>query len=240
MRPIDLGALDLVSRRLASLNVNFAFAGGAVVGFLLDNLSLPFPRQTDDVDAIVEIVTRIQYTDLEARLREEVGFRHDTSEGAPLCRWIVDGTKVDIMPMRDPTGHFSDRWFDYALQTATQQTLRGVTIRAISATCFIATKLVAFEDRGHGDFFASHDLEDVLTVVDGRKSLCAELAVERKDLRQYIAGRIKDLLANPIFKEALPGHLPPDGASQARLPLLIQRLDDLASLYAESPDTQPP
>ena len=231
MRPIDLNALAAVSRRLAPLGVNFAFAGGAVVGFLLDNPRLPFPRQTDDVDAIAEVVTRIQYTALEARLRDEAGFHHDTSEGAPMCRWIVDGLKVDIMPMRDPTGHFSDRWFEYALQTAAPQTLRDVTVRTISATCFIATKLVAFDDRGRGDFFASHDLEDIVTVVDGRKSLCDELAAEREDLRLYVAGCIKDLLDQPAFVDALPGHLPPDSASQARLPLLIQRLRDMAALH---------
>ncbi len=234
MRPVDLDALVMVATRLESLGVKFAFTGGAVVGFLLDNPGLPFPRQTDDVDAITEVTTRIQYTDLEARLRNEAGFHHDTSNGAPLCRWIVNDVKVDIMPMRDPTGFFSDRWFEYALQTSVSRTLRDVTICTVSATCFVATKLVAFENRGHGDFMASHDLEDVLTVVDGRKTLCAELATEREDLRQYVAGRIASSLANPAFLDALPGYLPPDGASQSRLPLLVEHLRHIAALEKHS------
>ena len=234
MRPVDLQALVMVSERLTPLGVRFAFTGGAVVGFLLDNPHLPFPRQTDDVDAIVEVVTRIQYTKLEDKLRTEAGFHHDTSDDAPLCRWIVDGVKVDIMPVRDPTGNFSDRWFEYALQTAVPRTLHGVTVTTVSATCFVATKLTAFENRGHSDFAASHDLEDLLTIVDGRKTLGVELAAERNDLRQYVAGAIKGLLNTPAFHDALPGQLPPDGANQARLPLLVQRLEELAALGAKA------
>lgn len=169
MRPIDLNVLAMVSGRLEKLGVKFTFTGGAIVGFLLDNPRLPFPRQTDDVDAIVEVVTLIQYSDLEAKLRTEAKFSHDTSEGAPRCRWLVEGVKVDVMPMRDPTGCFSDRWFDYALDTASQRTFGGTTVNVVSATCFVATKLVAFEARGQGDHLASHDIEDILTIVDGRK-----------------------------------------------------------------------
>lgn len=161
MRPVDIHDLAAVSKRLELLGVKFTFTGGAIVGFLLDNPRLAFPRQTDDVDAIVKVVTRIQYTNLEARLRDEAKFSHDTSEGAPLCRWIADGVKVDIMPMHDPSGNFSGRWFEYALETSAPRTLSNTTINTVSAPCFIATKLVAFADRGQLDFMASHDLEDI-------------------------------------------------------------------------------
>ena len=136
--------------------------------------------------------------------------------------------------MRDPTGNFADRWFDYALQTAALRTLRHASIRTISPACFVATKLTAFADRGHGDFAASHDIEDLLAVVDGRRTLCAELASERKDLRQYVSESIADLLQRPSFVDTLPGHLPPDAASQARLPLLMERLKQIAALRAEA------
>lgn len=230
MRPVDLNDLEAVSRRLKTVGVKFAFTGGAVIGFLLDNPRLPFPRQTDDVDAIAEVITRSGFTELEARLRDTARFSHDTSDGAPLCRWVVDGVKVDIMPMLDPTGQFRDRWFEYALQSSLLNTFRDVTIRTVSAACFVATKLAAFEDRGRGDFVGSHDIEDILTVVDGRKTLCAELAAERNDLRQFVATRIAAMLEAPAFLDALPGHLPPDNASQLRLPLLTERLRQIAAL----------
>ena len=77
---------------------------------------------------------------------------------------------------------------------------------------------------------ASHDLEDILTVVDGRKTLCSELAAERSDLREYVSENIRVLLQLSAFRDVLPGHLPADDASQARLPLLVQRLEQIASL----------
>ncbi len=41
---------------------------------------------------------------------------------------------------------------------------------------------------------------------------------------------IKGFLETPDFLDALPGHLLPDAASQARLPVLLQRLRELAAL----------
>jgi len=230
MSLVHLDDLVLVSRRLEPLGVKFAFTGGAVVSFLLDNPTLPLPRQTTDVDAIVAVITRIQYTDFEERLRREAGFQNDTTEGAPLCRFIVEGVEVDVMPMRDPTGTFSDRWFEYALQTAAMRTLNGVSVWTVSASCFLATKLTAFKNRGLGDFLGSHDLEDIVTVVDGRGTLYDELAEEREDLRTFVGVCIAGFLNSQQFLDALPGLLPPDIASQARLSLVTERLMLIASL----------
>jgi hypothetical protein len=38
------------------------------------------------------------------------------------------------------------------------------------------------------------------------------------------------LMAAPLFNEALPGHLPPDRASQQRLPALRRKLQAIAAL----------
>ncbi|MDD4118180.1 MAG: hypothetical protein PHI39_08215 [Kiritimatiellae bacterium] len=230
MRSIDLDDLILVARKLESLGVDFVFTGGAVVGFLVDNPLIPIPRRTNDVDAIVAVTTRIQYTDLEERLRREAGFRHDTSEGAPRCRWLADSVRVDILPMQDPTGEWSTRWFEHALESASVQALRGVRLPIVSATCFVATKLDALADRGKGDYRVSHDLEDIVAVIDGRETLCAELAAESPELRRAVAAGIRNLLGRSDFREALPGHLLSDDASQARLPLLIGRLEGIAGL----------
>jgi hypothetical protein len=43
----------------------------------------------------------------------------------------------------------------------------SLRIRVITAPFFLATKLDAFHGRGKGDHFASRDLEDALSVIDG-------------------------------------------------------------------------
>jgi hypothetical protein len=46
----------------------------------------------------------------------------------------------------------------------------------ISPPYFIATKPEAFKSRGRGDYNNSHDLEDLLTVIDGREAIVEEIA----------------------------------------------------------------
>lgn len=82
----------------------------------------------------------------------------------------------------------------------------------------------AFHGRGAGDFLASHDLEDIITVVDGRPELSKEVRATSPQLREYLVAQVRALLQNENFVEALPAHLPGDIASQARVPELLNRL----------------
>jgi len=52
----------------------------------------------------------------------------------------------------------------------------GLHIRVVTAPYFLATKLEAFRGRGRDDYANSHDLEDLLTVIDGRETLVQEVA----------------------------------------------------------------
>jgi hypothetical protein len=76
----------------------------------------------------------------------------------------------------------------------------------------------------------SHDLEDIMTVIDGRPEFVSELAKVETELKGYISKTISGLIKAEGFREAVAGHLPPDRASQERLPLLWQRLVDMAAL----------
>jgi hypothetical protein len=104
-------------------------------------------------------------------------------------------------------------------------------IRVVTAPYFVATKLEAFSGRGRGDYAGSHDLEDLLTVIDGRAAIVQEIA-NVASLRSYIAEQFLALLKTPAFLDALPGHLLPDPSSQARLPVLRERVEAISSLAA--------
>jgi predicted nucleotidyltransferase len=103
-------------------------------------------------------------------------------------------------------------------------------LNLITAPVFVATKLEAFMGRGNHDYLASHDLEDVLTIVDGRPQLLDEVMTSPMDLQGYIVKQIAHLLSIGEFMQALSGHLPPDAASQSRLPELRRRLEQLAHI----------
>ncbi|WP_200383410.1 hypothetical protein [Rhodocyclus tenuis] len=135
------------------------------------------------------------------------------------------------MPTLEQILGFANRWYPLALETAERVSLAGgCTIRLIAAPVFVATKLEAFAGRGQGDFLFSHDLGDLLAVIDGRESLLNECRSSSPELRTYLSEQFSGLLAQQAFKEALSGHLPADTASQERLPQLQGKLQELARL----------
>jgi len=75
----------------------------------------------------------------------------------------------------------------------------------------------------------SHDLEDIVTVVDGRAELTDEIHAAPPDLREYLSREFGALLSNRDFIEALPGHLLPDIASQQRLNIVIKRIQQFVT-----------
>lgn len=79
----SLESMRIVARRLSPLNVPFAFVGGAALCVLVDNPDLMDLRPTLDVDVVVPVVTYVQYSELEAVLRQG-GFQHDLSRDAPI------------------------------------------------------------------------------------------------------------------------------------------------------------
>src|SRR5690349_7595835 len=79
-----------------------------------------------------------------------------------------------------------DRRYPLALTSAIDFRLpSGSDIRLVTAPVFIGTKFEAYASRGGGDLLASHDLEDVINVVDGRPTLLEEIAVAPTELQIY-------------------------------------------------------
>lgn len=226
----NLALLTAMAKRLRPLLEELVFVGGCTTGLLVsDTASAPI-RPTTDVDVMVEIVSRAAYYTLAERLRE-LGFQEDTADNAPICRWIIDSMVLDVLPTDPAILGFSNRWYPDALQAAQPFVLaEGLVIRLITAPHFLATKLEAFYGRGQGDFLFSHDLEDIVTVIDGRPALADEIQAANPALRAYLAAEFAALLRQSAFHDALPGFLPGDNASQQRLPGVIQLIGKIANL----------
>jgi hypothetical protein len=225
----NLAMIHHVATQLGELVDRVVFTGGAATVLLITDPAAGDVRQTLDVDLIVEVTTTAEYHRLAEQLRER-GFREDTSEGAPLCRWLIDEMIVDIMPIDEASLGFSNRWYAPAFEYATTKSIEAMNVRVVTAPYFLATKLEAFNGRGNGNFMASHDIEDVVALIDGRAELVEEVGQAPEDLRTYLVAAFQNLLENPLFMEALPGHLPGDEASQKRLPLLEHRIREISKL----------
>jgi hypothetical protein len=206
---------------------SLVFVGGCTTGLFLTDPAAGSARPTKDVDAIVDVTSYAKYNSIAQRLRQ-LGLTEDTTPDAPLCRWRSNGVIVDVMPTDPSVLGFSNRWYPTAIKTAQTWRIAEQAVQIVRPELFIATKLEAFHGRGNDDFFESHDLEDIVTVVDGRPEIADEVAAAEEELRSYIVSEFRSLLKNEDFLEALPGFLMPDAASQARRSILEERLRSLS------------
>lgn len=212
---------------LGDLLPELVFVGGAVISTLITDPGSYAERPTDDTDAITRSRGLSDRYALEERLRKR-GFKQNPIGQSPICRWFKDDVVIDVMPDDPAILGFSNRWYRDAFASATEHDIDGVRARIITAVYFIASKLEAFDGRGQGDYQASHDLEDLFSVIDGRPELAEEIETAPDDVRAYIHDRVGALLDDPDFVDAIPGHLGYTGAQQARAPIVIERLERIA------------
>lgn len=221
----NLPILIRVAEALGSLRDELVFVGGCAAGLLLTDPVASVVRPTQDVDAIVEVTTLARFHAVEARLSVQ-GFARDVESGV-ICRWRhrASNTMFDLMPTDPAVLGFANRWYPEAVRSAIEITLNAATsIRLISAPAFVATKLEAFATRGKSDVF-SHDLEDILVVVDGRAELAQELAAAADDLKLAVRAQFAALLRRADFDNALPALI----ADSTRAETVLARLRTMAA-----------
>ena len=227
MNTID--SLYVVARHFNGLDIPYAFLGASILPLLVDNAAVQEIRPTIDVDVSVEVVTLVQLYALEERLRAR-SFRHDTREGAPICRWLVEGITVDVMPTEAAVLGMASEWFHEAVKNAARMDLGdGTHARVIKRPYFLATKLTAYRDRGSKDPYMSKDLEDIVSLFDGCQETAFLLEEGSSSLRKFLISGMQVHLENPVFVEAVEGCFRADSVSRERSRIVLARMRDIAS-----------
>ena len=225
MRPQypNVAKVELVAQALGDLRERLVFVGGCAVDLLLTDTAAAPSRVTYDVDLVAQVAVLAGYHKLEKEF-VGLGFKRDIAEDAPICRWRLGNLEVDLMPTDTYILGFANRWYPLAMQTSKLIELpNGTTIRLIAAPVFLATKFEAFADRGKGDLLGSHDLEDIVNVLDGRPEIVGEIAQSPAELQRYLADRCVALLALPKFMDALHGMVFPDESLAERVQMLVEK-----------------
>lgn len=157
------------------LRDRLVFVGGCTTAlFITDPITLEDVRLTNDVDLIVDLAGYGEWIELEEQLFGK-GFTISPQDKV-ICRMRLGELIVDFMPDDERILGFSNRWYAQGIETAVSHPLTGeLEIKHLTAPLFIATKLEAYRGRGGDDPLGSHDLEDVVIVVDGREELLAEV-----------------------------------------------------------------
>lgn len=213
-----------MARALGELRERLVFVGGCATGLLITDPAAAPVRATRDVDVIVVVATAAEYYRFADELRAR-GFTQTLEQREPPHRWTLAGMKLDVMPTSEEILGFSNRWYEAAMRTATRFQLdEGLSIRLVAPALFVATKLDAFLSRGEGDYLRSHDLEDVLMVVDGRPELVEELASSDLALQKHVSDTVRRMVEDESFLNVLPGLVLETGSPQGRVEIVLRRL----------------
>ena len=203
---INIVRLKAVSGALGTWKDKVIFVGGATVSLYASRPLAVSIRPTDDVDVVVELVSLGEFYELQEHLLK-LGFRHDT-ESNIVSRFLLQGLKVDFMPTDPAILGFSNRWYPGGVTTAIEHHFsNGAPIRIFTPAYFIASKMEAFKTRGKGDLYSSHDLEDIIFVLDHRDTIEEDILNVDTEVKDYLKYEFAALLRNRSFEEALLGHV---------------------------------
>lgn len=214
----NLAQLKAVAIALGDLLPQVTFVGGCTTMLLVDEAAYSSVRQTQDVDVIIDVTTYLEYQKFSEELRKR-GFNEDTS--GPNCRWLYKNAqsiiKLDVMPIEEKALGFCNRWYRDAMVNAFDYRLnQDLNIKVVNSVYFLATKFEAFNGRGKGDYAASHDLEDIVFVLEHRSDVVLEVMNAPPTLKSYFSTQAKTLLTDK-FLNVLPGllsaHTPPERVS---------------------------
>ena len=226
----NIASVELLAQALGPLREELVLVGGCAVDLLLTDSAASPTRVTYDVDMVAQVASLAGYHELERQFTR-LGFKRDMAQDAPICRWRYNNLEVDLMPALPGILGFANRWYPLAVQSAQRVVLpSGTSIQLITAPVFLATKFEAFADRGKSDLLGSHDMEDIVNVLDGRPEIVKEVAASPDDLKRYLVDRCKALLALPNFMDALSGMVFPDESLAGRVKMIGLRLKQIAEI----------
>ncbi|HNT28025.1 MAG TPA: hypothetical protein PKH10_07590 [bacterium] len=192
---------------VGSLSRPAVFVGGAVAVLYTDRPEFSEMRATKDIDLVFKIAS---LTQLET-VREELvraGFSHVI--GSPVvCRFAFERILVDVMALDAVGWAPGNHWFKRGFNRATPYSLDGAALSLLPFPYYLASKFDAFLGRGMRDAYASHDLEDIVFVLDGRKNFAQELiGYDDREVISFLRTNMEKLMTDERLKEAVLGHLP--------------------------------
>ena len=222
----NIELLTSIANAMGELREQVVFVGGCATGLLITQPNVADARATQDVDAIVEVASLVGYHALASKLMK-LGFKQTMADNTPPFRWFWNRMQLDLVPLDEKVLGFANRWYKPGFEAAVVAMLpSGLQLRHLSAPYFMATKLEAFKDRGNNDVYLSHDLEDIISVVDGREELLGELSAAPSKVRNFVAQTFQGILKHADFTNALPGIV----SQSARTGIVLQRFSKIAEL----------
>lgn len=221
--------LQTVATGLGDLKNEMVFVGGSVAELYVNNPAASDIRPTLDVDCVIELSSKSAHAKLEENLRARK-FANDTSQGAPICRWIYQNIKVDVMPTGSDVLGFTNIWYGEGVDNKIVKILPNDTeIFVFPPEYYAATKFEAHKGRGGNDLRQSHDFEDIIYIFDNCSDILDNIRNANETVKAYLKQECQNLLDNDNLTEGIETALP-YGSDEESTDIILDLIRSIAEI----------
>jgi len=220
---INIAVVAEIAEALQEIKQNMVFVGGAVVSLYTDDPAADELRPTEDVDITLNIMNFAQWAKVQERLGQ-LGFYPDPF-GRAICSYKYKDIPVDIMSSEDGLMGPANRWYKVGFENLWTAKAKDQEIKILSAPCYLATKFEAFNDRGK-DYRTSHDMEDIIYVLDNRINIVLEIEMDDSRVVFFIKEQLKAIVQRGMLQEVLMAHIHPLMLEE-RMPIVEEKITQI-------------
>jgi len=203
---INIAVVAEIAEALKDIKQDMVFVGGAIISLYTDDPAADEIRPTQDVDMTINILNLGHWEEVQKKL-SELGFQPDPF-GHAICSYKYNDIPVDIMATEDGPLGPSNRWYKVGFKNLWNVKVKDQEIKILSAPCYLATKFEAFKNRGN-DYRTSHDIEDIIYVLDNRIDIVSEITEGEPSILLFIREQLQIIINKGILKEVLVSHIHP-------------------------------
>ncbi|WNJ19919.1 nucleotidyl transferase AbiEii/AbiGii toxin family protein [Pontibacter sp. G13] len=222
-RTINIAVVAEVAEALQEIKQEMVFVGGAVVSLYTDDPAADEIRPTQDIDMTLNIVNLHHWEKVQAQLGA-LGF-HPDPHGHAICSYKYKDIPVDIMATEDGPLGPANRWYKIGFEKLWTAKAKDQEINILSAPCYLATKFEAFKDRG-SDYRTSHDIEDIVYVLDNRINIAEEIANDDERIISFLKTELQIIGKKGLMQEVLMAHIHPLMLDE-RLPIVEEKITQI-------------
>lgn len=203
---INNAIIERVATALGELNEKVIYVGGATVSLYINDPAAEDVRPTKDVDISIKVASFVELEDIREQLTDK-GFIQ-SSELDVICRFKLEDILVDVMATKPIAWAPANPWFEKGFEKLEKTKVNDITIQIMPLTFFLASKFTAFHDRGGNDPRFSHDLEDIIYIIDNRTDWHQILINEQdQEVKEFLINEFRNILTSNKIQEAILGNL---------------------------------
>jgi hypothetical protein len=116
-------------------------------------------------------------------------------------------------------------WYKIGFENLWSAKAKNQEIKILSAPCYLATKFEAFNNRGK-DYRTSHDIEDIVYVIDNRLKIIEDIARDDIRISKFIKEQLQTLIQKGLLQEVLTAHIHPL-IQEERMPIVEEKINQI-------------